>query len=205
MPNSNRGNTGFQSSEFEEQYDRPSKSQLKRDSTALQKLGEELVNEARDRVLRVPMPEEVREAILECQQIRDHEGRRRQMQYVGKRMRSLTEEEVAIIRKTIDSWRGSSRAETAALHALERWRDRLIADDKAVTALRDQYPQVDMQQLRTMIRNARREQAESKPPKAYREIFQLLKQLQQESSGGKQASQQAEPSEQDQDEEDDNA
>ncbi len=199
MPNSNRGNTGFQSSEFEEQYDRPSKSQLKRESTALQKLGEELVNEARERVLRVPMPDEVRDAILECQQIRDHEGRRRQMQYVGKRMRSLTEDEVAAIRKTIDSWRGTSRAETAALHALERWRDRLIADDRALTALRDQYPQVDMQQLRTMIRNARREQAESKPPKAYREIFQLLKQLQQESSAG--AGQ--EHSEQDQDEDED--
>jgi ribosome-associated protein len=180
MPNSNRGNTGFKSNEFEEQYDRPSKSQLKRDMTALQKLGEELVNEPRDRVLRVPMPEDVRDAILECQQIRDHEGRRRQMQYVGKRMRGLTEDEVAIIRKTIDSWRGSSRAETAALHALERWRDKLIADDNALTALRDKYPQVDMQQLRTMIRNARREQAESRPPKAYREIFQLLKQLQQD-------------------------
>jgi ribosome-associated protein len=200
MPNSNRGNTGFQSSEFQEQYDRPSKSQLKRESTALQKLGEELVNEPRDRVMRVPMPDEVREAILECQQIRDHEGRRRQMQFVGKRMRALTEDEVAVIRKTIDSWRGSSRAETAALHALERWRDKLIADDAALTALRERYPQVDMQQLRTMIRNARREAEQSKPPKAYREIFQLLKQLQAEAAGG------AKADEQDQDEsEDDDA
>ncbi|MDB5796190.1 MAG: hypothetical protein JWP36_92 [Paucimonas sp.] len=178
MPNSNRGNTGFKSNEFEQQYDRPSKSHLKREMTALQKLGEELVNEPRDRVLRVPMPEDVREAILECQQIRDHEGRRRQMQYVGKRMRGLEPDEVDAIRKTIDSWRGASKSETAALHALERWRDRLIADDGAVTALRAKYPAVDMQQLRTMIRNARREQAEAKPPKAYREIFQLLKELQ---------------------------
>lgn len=184
MPNSNRGNTGFQSSEFEEQYDRPSKSQLKREMTALQKLGEELVNEPRERVMRVPMPDDVRDAILACQQIRDHEGRRRQLQYVGKRMRNLDEEEIAAIRRTIDSWRGASRADTAALHALERWRDKLIADDKALTELRSKFPQVDMQQLRTMIRNARREQAESKPPKAYREIFQLLKQLQQEGSQG---------------------
>lgn len=177
MPNSNRGNTGFQSSEFEQQYDRPSKSQLKREMTALQKLGEELVNEPRDRVMRVPMPEDVRDAILECQQIRDHEGRRRQLQYVGKRMRLLEEHELDAIRKTIDSWRGASKADTAALHALERWRDRLLADDKALTTLRDQYPSVDMQQLRTMIRNARREQAEGKPPKAYREIFQVLRTL----------------------------
>ena len=178
MPNSNRGNTGFQSNEFEQQYDRPSKSQLKRESTALQKLGEELVNEPRDRVLRVPLPDEVREAILDCQQIKDHEGRRRQLQFVGKQMRGLEQHEIDEIRKTLDSWRGASKSETAALHALERWRDRLIHDDGALTALRSQYPQVDMQQLRTMIRNARREQTEGKPPKAYREIFQLLKQLQ---------------------------
>jgi ribosome-associated protein len=178
MPNSNRGSTGFQSNEFEQEYDRPSKSQLKRDMTALQKLGAELIAEPRERVKRVPMPEDVRDAILECQQITDHEGRRRQLQYVGKKMRTLEDEEVALIRKTIDSWKQPSRAETAALHAIERRRDKLLADDGALTDLRAQYPDLDVQQMRTMIRNARREQAEHKPPKAYREIFQALKQLQ---------------------------
>lgn len=178
MPNSNRGNTGFQSNEFEQEYDRPSKSQLKREMTALQKLGAELIAEPRERVKRVPMPEDVRDAILECQTIKDHEGRRRQLQYVGKKMRTLEEEEVAIIRKTIDSWKQPSRAETAAMHALERRRDKLLADDGALTELRAQYPELDVQQMRTLIRNARREQAEQKPPKAYREIFQVLKQLQ---------------------------
>lgn len=178
MPNSNRGNTGFQSNEFEQEYDRPSKSQLKREMTALQKLGAELIAEPRERVKRVPMPEDVRDAILECQTIKDHEGRRRQLQYVGKKMRTLEEEEVAIIRKTIDSWKQPSRAETAAMHALERRRDKLLADDGALTELRAQYPELDVQQMRTLIRNARREQAEQKPPKAYRDIFQVLKQLQ---------------------------
>jgi ribosome-associated protein len=178
MPNSNRGNTGFQSNEFEQEYDRPSKSQLKRDMTALQKLGAELIAEPRERVKRVPMPEDVRDAILECQQITDHEGRRRQLQYVGKKMRTLEDEEVALIRKTIDSWKQPSRAETAAMHAIERRRDKLLADDNALTELRGQYPDLDVQQMRTMIRNARREQAENKPPKAYREIFQALKLLQ---------------------------
>lgn len=178
MPNSNRGNTGFQSNEFEQQYDRPSKSQLKRDSTALQKLGEELVAEPRDRVRRVPMPEDVRDAILECQGIKDHEGRRRQMQYVGKKMRTLDEDEVAAIRTKLDSWKGASRSQTAALHALERWRDRLMTDDGAITALKSEFPDVDVQQLRTMIRNAKREHEQQKPPKSYREIFQLLKDLQ---------------------------
>lgn len=178
MVNPNRGAVGFKSSEFEQQYDRPSKSQLKREMTALQDLGEELVSQPKDRVMRVPMPEDVREAILECQKIKDHEGRRRQMQFVGKKMRTLEEDEVTAIQKVIDSWKGASKSETAAMHALEKRRDKLLADDKALTELKEQYPQADVQQLRTLIRNARKEQAENKPPKAYREIFQILKQLQ---------------------------
>ncbi len=178
MPNPNRGACGFQSSEFEQEYERPSKSELKRQSTALQKLGQDLIDEPRDRVKRVPMPEDVREAILECQLIKDHEGRRRQLQYVGKKMRTLDEAEIAIIQKTIDSWRGLSKSDTAAMHALERRRDKLLVDDQALTDLLAQHPHLDAQQLRTLIRNARKEQAETKPPKAYREIFQILKQLQ---------------------------
>ncbi|MFC5474529.1 ribosome biogenesis factor YjgA [Paraherbaspirillum soli] len=182
MPNPNRGSCGFQSSEFEQEYDRPSKSQLKREMTALQKLGEELIAESRDRVKRVPMPEDVRDAILECQQIKDHEGRRRQTQYVGKKMRTLEPHEIAEIQKTLDSWRGLSKADTAAMHALERHRDRLLKNDAALTELLSQHPELDVQHTRTLIRNARKEQAENKPPKAYREIFQLLKQLQKPSA-----------------------
>lgn len=176
-PNRGSGGVGFSSAEFEQKYDRPSKSQLKREMTALQELGEELVSQPKDRVMRVPMPEDVREVILECQKIRDHEGRRRQMQFVGKKMRTLEDDEVAAIQKMLDSWKGASKAETAAMHALERWREKLLASDAALTDLKAAHPEVDVQQLRTLIRNARKEQAESKPPKAYREIFQILKQL----------------------------
>ena len=185
MPNPNRGACGFQSTEFEQEYERPSKSELKRQMTVLQKLGEELVNEARDRVKRVPMPEDVRDAILECQQIRDHEGRRRQLQYVGKKMRTLDEEEVAAIQRTIDSWKGLSKADTANMHAMERRRDKLLTDDKALTVLLSENPELDVQHLRTLIRNARKEQAENKPPKAYREIFQILKEIAKKNNSGK--------------------
>jgi ribosome-associated protein len=177
MPNANRGAVGFRSDEFEPEYDRPSKSELKRQSNELQKLGEQLIEAPRDRVKRVPMPDEVKDAILMAQTITNHEGRRRQLQYVGKMMRTLDEEEVAVIQRTIESWKGASKAETAALHALERRRDKLLADDKALTQLLEEHPQLDVQQLRTLIRNARKEQAENKPPKAYREIFQILKDL----------------------------
>lgn len=177
MPNPNRGSVGFQSSEFEQEYDRPSKSELKRQMNALQKLGADLVAEPRDRVKRVPMPEDVRDAILTCQQITNHEGRRRALQFVGKKMRTLDEEEVAVIQRTIDSWKGMSKADTAALHALERRRDKLLSDDKALTTLLAEHPELDAQHLRSLIRAARKEQAENKPPKAYREIYQILKAL----------------------------
>jgi len=177
MPNPNRGSVGFQSSEFEEKYDRPSKTELKRQSDALQDLGHELVDQPRDRVKRVPMPEDVRDAILECQSIKNHEGRRRALQFVGKKMRTLSEEEVAVIQRTIEGWSGASKADTAALHALERRREKLLVDEKALTTLLGEHPELDAQHLRTLIRNARKEQAENKPPKAYREIFQILKDL----------------------------
>ncbi|MRV73326.1 DUF615 domain-containing protein [Duganella sp. FT92W] len=177
MPNANRGAVGFNSSEFEEKYERPSKTEMKRLSDALQELGTELVNAPRDRVKRVPMPEDVKEVILETQNIKDHEGRRRALQFVGKKMRSLDDEEIAVIRRTIEGWKGASKADTAALHALERRRDKLLADDNALTVLLSEHPELDVQHLRALIRNARKEQAESKPPKAYREIFQILKDL----------------------------
>lgn len=177
MVNANRGSTGFQSSEFDQEYDRPSKSQMKREMTALQKLGEQLVNEPRDRVLRVPLPDSLRDAILDCQRVKAHEGRRRQVQYIGRLMRELDEAQIAAIQKAIDGWKGQSKAETAALHAIEHQRERLMADDSALTELLASYPDVDAQQLRTLIRNARKEREQQKPPKASREIFQILKSL----------------------------
>jgi ribosome-associated protein len=99
------------------------------------------------------------------------------MQFVGKKMRTLDEEEVAVIQRTIEGWKGASKADTAAMHALERRRDKLLTDDNALTTLLSENPELDVQQLRTLIRNARKEQAENKPPKAYREIFQILKQV----------------------------
>ncbi|MBR7799081.1 ribosome biogenesis factor YjgA [Undibacterium fentianense] len=200
MPNPNRGSCGYQSNEFEQEYDRPSKSELKRQMTALQKLGQELVDAPRDRVKRVPMPEDVRDAILECQTITNHEGRRRQMQFVGKKMRTLDEEEVALIQKTIDSWKGASKAETAAMHSLERKREKLLTDGTALTDLLAENPELDVQHLRTLIRNAKKEQAENKPPKAYREIFQILKEIQ---AKQKKANASAESEDQDQNEADD--
>jgi ribosome-associated protein len=102
-------------------------------------------------------------------------------------MRTLEPAEVAVIQTAIDSWHGSSKSETAALHSIERQRERLLADDNALTALREKHPELDIQHVRNLIRNARKEQAEQKPPKAYREIFQLLKGLKKSTSDSQNA------------------
>ncbi len=158
--------------------DRPSKSQRKRDMTALQGLGEELVRQPRDRLLRAALPDDLRAAVFEAQAIRDHEGRRRQLQYVGKLMRRI---DAAPIQAQIAAWRGESHAETARLHTLERWRERLLGNDRELDALCTAYPAAlnpaSLQHLRALIRQARKEQAEHRPPRNYRELFKVLKTL----------------------------
>ena len=185
MPNSNRGDCGFQSEEFGEEYDRPSKSQRKREMTALQKLGEQLVDASAERVGRIGIPEDLQNAISECRRIKNHEGRRRQLQYVGKLMRSLDEEDIAKINEAVESWKGQSRADTVFMHVLENQREKLLAHETALTEFMQRYPHADVQQLRTLIRNARKEVSGGKPPKAYREIYRLLREIMTEPSPAK--------------------
>ena len=163
MPNSNRGSCGFRSSDLEEEYDRPSKSQLKREMTALQKLGEQLVNESADRLKRVPMPDKLRDAIMECQKIRHNEGRRRQLQYVGKIMRSLDEDAVAQINNTLDSWKGLLKADTVLMHAIENQREKLLSDGSALTEFVQRYPAIENTDPERKKRSGRKQTAEIVP------------------------------------------
>ncbi len=156
-------------------YDRPSKSQLKRDMLALQVLGVTLIDLPKDALKRMPMPEKLDDAVRAARKITDHEGKRRQVQYVGRVMRSLTDEETAAIRTALDSYRGVNRAETAKLHWIERTREKLLADDAALTDFIRQHPGIDPQEGRTLIRNARKEREQAKPPRYFRELFQWIK------------------------------
>ena len=156
-------------------YDRPSKSQLKREMHALQELGVELVALPKDALKRMPMPESLDEAVRAARRITDHEGKRRQVQYVGRVMRSLTDDETAALRTALDTHRGVNRAETAKLHWIERTREKLLADDAALTEFIRQHPGVDPQEGRTLIRNARKEREQQKPPRYFRELFQWIK------------------------------
>lgn len=152
-----------------------SKSQRKRDMTALQDLGVELEALAKDRLARVPMPEALADAIHAARKINSHEGKRRQMQFVGKVMRGLDDDEVEAIRAALEGFKGTSKAETARLHLIERWRELLLGDDAMLTKFLAEHPASDVQALRNIIRNARKEKESGKPPKYYRELFQAVK------------------------------
>jgi ribosome-associated protein len=156
-------------------YDRPSKSQLKREMHALQELGVEIVALPKDALKRMPLPEALDEAVREARRITDHEGKRRQMQYVGKVMRGLLETEVAALREALDKYKGVNKAETARMHWIERTREQLLADDAALTEFIRRHPAADPQEGRTLIRNARKEAQQSKPPRYFRELFQWIK------------------------------
>ena len=156
-------------------YDRPSKSQLKREMHALQELGETLVALPKDALKRMPMPEKLDEAVREARRITDHEGKRRQIQYVGRVMRTLIEDEIAALRTALDSYNGINKAETARMHWIERTREKLLADDVALTEFIRLHPAADPQEGRTLIRNARKEAQQARPPRYFRELFKWIK------------------------------
>lgn len=151
--------------------ERPSKSQRKRDMQALQDLGAALVRLAAEQVRRLDLPESLRQAVLDAQKITAHEGRRRQIQYVGKLMRQV---DAAPIQAQLDAINGESKAAVALMHRCERWRDRLLDDDGALTELLAERPLDDVQALRATIRAARRERSAGQSPRHARELYRLL-------------------------------
>jgi ribosome-associated protein len=155
-----------------QEYPGPSKSQRKRAANALQDMGRELVNLSRDRLEKLDLPDALRAEVLEAKRITSHGAIRRQMQLIGKLMREVDAEAIA---GQLAEIRGESNAAKAAFHALEQWRERLLKDDQAVTAWLARHPGTDAQQLRQLIRNARKEAAEDKPPKSSRALFKLLR------------------------------
>lgn len=158
----------------EELDNRPSRSQLKRDVEALQALGEELITLSVDALKKFDLPETLKIALLDAKKITANGAIRRQRQYIGKLMRNV---DPAPIQAQLSVIRGDSDLQIAWLHRIERWRDRLVAEDDALADLMDEYTVPDVQALRQAIRNARKELAESKPPKFYRVIFKTLKQM----------------------------
>jgi len=158
---------------------RPSKTQLKKEMHDLQALGEALVELGDDRLTALALPEPLLDAVREFQRTRSHEGRRRQMQYIGKLMRHADAEP---IREAVAASRLGRARDALALHEAEHWRSELIAGDAALTAWTTRHPGTDLQQLRSLIRAARKEAAEPGPPgaaprkgRAFRELFLFIR------------------------------
>jgi ribosome-associated protein len=155
----------------------PSKTRRKKDMQALQDLGEALVALSPERLARLDLSDTLAIAIADAKRFTAHEARRRQMQYIGRLMRHI---DPAPIQATLDALQGQSREETARQHRLERLRDALMDDEKALTDIVNAYPGADVQHLRNLRRKALKEREQSIPPRAYRELFRELRQLDEE-------------------------
>ena len=154
-----------------------SKSQLKREMSALQKIGTELVAMNPDQLKKLPLPDLLRRAVSEAQRIHSHGGLRRQMQYIGRLMRELDTEP---LQEALAERKLQQQCQNARFHDLERWRDRLIDEgDELLGELIAEFAHADRQHLRQLIRAARKEQAQSKPPKSSRVLFRYLRELDQ--------------------------
>ena len=164
----------MQDEDFTDSYERPSKTKRKEAMHELQDLGAELVELSVGQLKRMNLPENIYDAVRECQKITAHGAHRRQLQYLGKLMRTADDEP---IRAGLALIRGESSAEIARLHRLERLRTRLLEDEAALSEIAAQWPGADLQHLRQLRRNALKEQEAGKPPKNFRAIFQALQEL----------------------------
>jgi len=149
-----------------------SKTKRKQEMIELQSLGAKLVALPESQLAEIPMNEQLRDAVFEAKRIKSHEAKRRQMQYIGRLMREV---DPAPLREHLEAITGHSARAAAEHRRLEGWRERLLADDDALTAFAAEFPAADLQAVRTLIRNARKEQKEAKPPRAYRELFRVIK------------------------------
>lgn len=169
----------MQEEDFTEDTGRPSKTKQKEAMHELRDLGAELVELSVGQLKRINLPENIFDAVRECQKITAHGARRRQIQYLGKLMRSVDDEP---IRAGLALLRGESSAETARLHRLERLRVKLLEDESTLSDIAALWPAVDLQHLRQLRRNALKEQEQNKPPKNFRAIFQVLQELDKEAN-----------------------
>jgi ribosome-associated protein len=149
-----------------------SKTRRKREMLELQSLGAALVGLPESQLNAMQLESELLQAVLDAKRIKSHEARRRQLQYIGRLMREVDPEP---IRARLAAAEGTSAQAAAAHRRLEAWRERLLSDDQALTSFASEHPGADLQEIRALIRNARKEQKEGKPPRAYRELFRVLK------------------------------
>ncbi len=164
----------YEPEEFDAQFDGPSRSQLKRDSNALQQLGMDLAALGDKTIKEAGLPELVEKALLQIKKMPKHEAKRRHMQYVGKLMRTF---DTTYVSEIVEAAKQGLTVKTVEFHRLEKIRERLVAgDEELIQEMFDTYPE-QRQRMRQLILGARREQAKGKPPKDFRQLFKLLREL----------------------------
>ncbi|MGS2723737.1 ribosome biogenesis factor YjgA [Porticoccus sp. GXU_MW_L64] len=150
-----------------------SKTELKRDMQELQQLGETLVELPEKQLEKITLPDNLDDAIQLARRLKHREGRRRQLQFIGKLMRDI---DVTEIRQQLEQFDQQSRAFRQQFHQLEQWRDRLVAEgDSALNEWMAEHPETDRQQIRQLIRQAQKEQSQNKAPTASRKLFKVLR------------------------------
>ena len=159
---------------YDDQDPPVSKSQVKREMTALQDLGKELTQMSERKLNKLPLPDNLRQAIEEYKRLPNkNEARRRQLQYIGRLMRDA---DPAPITAVLEQDKQAVELQKRKLHTLEEMRERLINGDTAtLNSLIEENPQLDIQHLRQLIRQSQKEQAENKPPAASRKLFRYLR------------------------------
>jgi ribosome-associated protein len=166
--------------ELDENEYGPSRTQQRRDALAVLALATQLVEMQPAKLAKLELPDDVRDEIANVRRITSHIARKRQLGFLAKLMRRHEDETFDVVRAALGENREKQRQETAAMHRLESQRERLLGDDgdAALSELADRHPDLDRQHLRSLVRQARVEKnTPNKPPRAYREIFQVLREL----------------------------
>jgi ribosome-associated protein len=161
----------------------PTRTQQRRDALAVLAFASQLSELPPSKLARAELPEDVLREIDNLRRITSHIARKRQLGFLAKVMRRHDDEAFETAKALLGENRDQQRKETAAMHRLEALREKLLQNDDALQELIDEHPNIDRQHLRSLIRQARIEHDGNKPPRAYREIFQLLKQLGSEADG----------------------
>ena len=148
-----------------------SKTRVKQEMHALQKIGERLIELNSNQLKECLLPDTLFEAIIEAKQIRKNGARRRQIQYIGKLMREV---DISRIKEKMSTWDGISKEHTAWIHQIERWRKSLLEDKDSFSEFAELHPDANLQRIRTLIRNTHKEALSGKPPKSFRALFHEL-------------------------------
>lgn len=152
-----------------------SKSQLKREMSALQDMGRKLAEMKQQQLSQFPLTEDLRLALEDYQRIRKNEAKRRQLQYIGKLMRKADHEAIATQFELIEA---QGRRNVQQEHLAESWRDKLLESDaEALTAFLDEYPATDRQEFRNLVRTAVQEKQRNKPPTQARKLFRYIREV----------------------------